>query len=139
VQSALNIEPVCEPYIRGKAIRYLEEGKVVIFAAGTGNPFFTTDTAAALRAAEIGASAVLKASKVDGIYTSDPKRDPSARRLPRLTFAEALAGRYAVMDLAAFELCRSRRIAIRVFDMAVPGAIRAALGADPPGTLVCDP
>src|SRR4029079_4500365 len=89
VQSALNIEPVCEPYIRGKAIRYLEEGKIVIFAAGTGNPFFTTDTAAALRGREMEANIVLKATKVDGVYTADPKKDPNATRYTRLTFDEA--------------------------------------------------
>src|SRR4051812_44588389 len=98
VQSALNIEQVVEPYIRGKAIRYLEEGKVVIFAAGTGNPFFTTDTAAALRASEVGAEIVLKATKVDGVYTSDPKKDPTAKRYSRISFDEAIQRDLKVMD-----------------------------------------
>ena len=102
VQSALNIEQVVEPYIRPKALRYLEEGKLVIFAAGTGNPFFTTDTAAALRGAEIGAEIVLKATKVDGIYTADPKKDPSATRYSRISFDEAIMRRLEVMDATAF-------------------------------------
>jgi uridylate kinase len=109
---------------------------VVVFGGGTGHPFFTTDTAAALRAAEIGAGEVLKGSKVDGIYTADPKKDRTATRFARLTFAEALAGRYGVMDQAAFEICRDRGIAIRVFDMTAPGTIAAALGPNPPGTIV---
>src|SRR3954463_1225196 len=104
VQSALNIEQVVEPYIRGKAIRYLEEGKVVIFAAGAGNPFFTTDTAAALRGSEMGAEIVLKATKVDGVYTADPKRDPAARRYNRISFDEAIAKHLQVMDATAFAL-----------------------------------
>jgi uridylate kinase len=112
VQSALRIDQVVEPYIRGKAIRYLEEGRVVIFGAGTGNPFFTTDTAAALRGAEIGADIVLKATKVDGIYTADPKKDPSATRFQRISFDEAIARNLAVMDATAFacaatSACRS--------------------------------
>src|SRR5450756_589490 len=102
VQSALNIEQVVEPYIRGKAIRYLEEGKVVIFAAGTGNPFFTTDTAAALRGSEIGAEVVLKATKVDGVYTADPKTHPDAQRYQRLSFDEAIIKNLRVMDATAF-------------------------------------
>src|SRR5512147_619599 len=106
VQSALTIEQVVEPYIRGKAIRYLEEGKVVIFAAGTGNPFFTTDTAAALRGAEMGADIVLKATKVDGIYTADPKKDPTATRFAKICFDEAIGRNLQVMDATAFALCR---------------------------------
>ena len=103
VQSALRIDQVVEPYIRGKAIRYLEEGRVVVFGAGTGNPFFTTDTAAALRGAEIGADIVLKATKVDGIYTADPKKDPSATRFQRISFDEAIARNLAVMDATALK------------------------------------
>ncbi|TAJ18058.1 MAG: UMP kinase, partial [Rugosibacter sp.] len=112
VQSALNVEQVVEPYIRGKAIRYLEEGKVVIFAAGTGNPFFTTDTAAALRGAEIGAEIVLKATKVDGIYTADPKKDAAATRFARISFDEVIQRNLAVMDATAFALCRDQKLPI---------------------------
>src|SRR5512147_2563155 len=112
VQSALNIEQVIEPYIRGKAIRYLEEGKVVIFAAGTGNPFFTTDTAAALRASEMGAEMVLKATKVDGVYTADPMRDPSAQRYSQLTFDEAIGRHLRVMDATALTLCRDQKLPV---------------------------
>src|SRR5512139_526967 len=117
VQSALNIEQVIEPYIRGKAIRYLEEGKVVIFAAGTGNPFFTTDTAAALRASEVGAEIVLKATKVDGVYTSDPKKDPGAKRYESLSFDEAIAKNLGVLDTAAFALCREQNLPLAVFSI----------------------
>jgi uridylate kinase len=132
------IPNVCCAFERAVALRQLAEGQVVVFGGGTGHPFFTTDTAAALRAAEIGAAVVLKGSKVDGIYTADPRKDPAATRIPRLTFAQALAGRYGVMDQAAFELCQANRIAIRVFDMTAPGTIAAALGANPPGTIVQD-
>ncbi len=136
VQSALNIEQVVEPYIRPKAMRYLEEGKVVIFAAGTGNPFFTTDTAAALRGAEVGAQIVLKATKVDGVYTADPKKDPAATRYSRLTFDEALNRKLQIMDATAFALCRDQKLPIKVFDIKKPGALkRVVLGQDE-GTLV---
>jgi len=136
VQSALRIDQVVEPYIRGKAIRYLEEGKVVVFAAGTGNPFFTTDTAAALRGVEIGAQVMLKATKVDGIYTADPKKDPSATRFDRLSFDEAIARNLAVLDATAFALCRDQKLPINVFSIFTPGALkRVVLGADE-GTLV---
>ncbi|HEY4999660.1 MAG TPA: UMP kinase, partial [Usitatibacter sp.] len=110
VQSALSIEPVVEPYIRGKAIRYLEEGKIVIFAAGTGNPFFTTDTAAALRGREVEANIVLKATKVDGVYTADPNKDSSARRYATLTFDEAIVKNLKVMDATALALCRDQNM-----------------------------
>ena len=136
VQSALNIDQVVEPYIRPKALRYLEEGKVVIFAAGTGNPFFTTDTAAALRGAEIGAEIVLKATKVDGIYTSDPKKDPSATRYTRLSFDEAIVRRLEIMDATAFALCRDQKLPIRVFSINKPGALRRAVSGEDEGTLV---
>ncbi len=136
VQSALNIEQVVEPYIRPKALRYLEEGKLVIFAAGTGNPFFTTDTAAALRGAEIGAEIVLKATKVDGIYTADPKKDPSATRYSRISFDEVIMRRLEVMDATAFALCRDQKLPIRVFSINKPGALSRAIGGEDEGTLV---
>jgi uridylate kinase len=136
VQSALHIDQVVEPYIRPKAIRYLEEGKVVVFAAGTGNPFFTTDTAAALRGAEIGAEVVLKATKVDGIYSADPARDPSATRYASLTFNEAISKDLKVMDATAFALCRDQRLPIRVLSIFKPGALLAAVRGEQEGTLV---
>lgn len=136
VQSALNIEQVVEPYIRPKALRYLEEGKVVIFAAGTGNPFFTTDTAAALRGAEIGAEIVLKATKVDGIYSADPKKDPSAQRYSRISFDEVIARRLEVMDATAFALCRDQKLPIRVFSINKAGALGRAVNGEDEGTLV---
>ncbi len=136
VQSALNIEQVVEPYIRPKALRYLEENKVVIFAAGTGNPFFTTDTAAALRGAEIGAEIVLKATKVDGIYSADPNKDPLATRYTRISFDEVIARRLEVMDATAFALCRDQKLPIRVFSINKPGALRRAIDGEDEGTLV---
>jgi len=136
VQSALSIEQVAEPYIRGKALRYLEENKIVIFAAGTGNPFFTTDTAAALRGREMGVDIVLKATKVDGVYTSDPRKDPGAKRYPSLTFDEAIVKNLKVMDATALALCRDQNMLLKVFSIFVPGALkRVVLGADE-GTLV---
>ena len=136
VQSALNIDQVVEPYIRPKALRYLEEKKVVIFAAGTGNPFFTTDTAAALRGAEMGAEIVLKATKVDGIYTADPNKDPSATRYNRITFDEAISRRLEVMDATAFALCRDQKLPINVFSINKPGALKRAVMGEDEGTLV---
>ncbi len=136
VQSALNIEQVVEPYIRPKAMRYLEEGKVVIFAAGTGNPFFTTDTAAALRGSEMGVQIVLKATKVDGIYSADPKKDPQATRFANISFDEALSRRLQVMDATAFALCRDQKLPIKVFDMTKPGALRRVAMGEDEGTLV---
>jgi len=136
VQSALNIEQVCEPYIRGKAIRYLEEGKIVIFAAGTGNPFFTTDTAAALRGAEIGAEMVLKATRVDGIYTEDPKINANAKRYATLSFDEALIKNLRVMDATAFALCRDQKLPITVFSINKPGAMKRIVVGDEEGTRV---
>src|SRR3954463_11967148 len=115
VMSAIGIEQVVEPYVRPKALQYLEEGKVVVFAAGTGNPFFTTDTAAALRGAEIGAEIVLKATKVDGVYTADPKKDPTAKRYTRVSFDEAITRNLQVMDATAFALCRDQKLPIKVF------------------------
>jgi uridylate kinase len=136
VQSALNIEQVIEPYIRGKAIRYLEEGKVVIFAAGTGNPFFTTDTAAALRASEVGAEIVLKATKVDGVYTSDPKKDPAAKRYGRVSFDEAIQRNLKVMDATALALCRDQRLPVNVFSIFRAGALGRVVAGEDEGTLV---
>ncbi len=136
VQSALKIEQVVEPYIRPKALRYLEEGKVVIFAAGTGNPFFTTDTAAALRGAEMGVELVLKATKVDGVYSSDPMTDPDAKRFGSISFDEAIARHLKVMDATAFALCRDQKLPIKVFSILEEGALRRALSSDDEGTLV---
>ena len=136
VQSALNVEAVVEPYIRGKAMRYLEEGKIVIFAAGTGNPFFTTDTAAALRGMEINAELVLKATKVDGVYSADPKKDASAVRYKKLTFDEAIIKNLKVMDATALTLCRDQKLPINVFSIFEAGALkRVVTGADE-GTMV---
>ena len=136
VQSALSIEQVAEPYIRGKALRYLEENKVVIFAAGTGNPFFTTDTAAALRGREMGVDIVLKATKVDGVYTSDPKRDPSAKRYLTLTFDEAIVKNLKVMDATALALCRDQNMLLKVFSIFIPGALKRVVMGEDEGTLV---
>jgi uridylate kinase len=130
VQSALKIEQVVEPYIRPKALRYLEEGKVVIFAAGTGNPFFTTDTAAALRGAEIGAQVVLKATKVDGVYTADPMLDAAATRY------KTISRNLKVMDATAFALCRDQKLPIKVFSIFKQGALRRVLLGEDEGTMV---
>jgi len=135
VQSALSIEPVVEPYIRGKAIRYLEEGKIVIFAAGTGNPFFTTDTAAALRGREMEANIVLKATKVDGVYTADPKKDPTATRYTRLTFDESFVKNLQVMDATALALCRDQKLPINVFSIFKSGALKRVVMGEDEGTL----
>lgn len=131
-----HVPNVAHQYQRDQVLRWLARGVIVVFGGGTGHPFLTTDTTAALRAAEIQAEAVLKGSHVDGIYSADPRHDPQATRFERLTFDEAIAGRYAVMDQAAFAICREQAIAIRVFDMRDVGAIAAALGPTPPGTLV---
>ena len=130
------MDQVVEPYIRPKAIRHMEEGKVVIFAAGTGNPFFTTDTAAALRGAEMGVEVVLKATKVDGIYTSDPKKDSTATRYDTITFDEAIIKNLQVMDATAFALCRDRKLPIKVFSILKPGALKRVVMGDSEGTLV---
>ena len=136
VQSALLMDQVVEPYIRPRAIRQLEEGRVVIFAAGTGNPFFTTDTAAALRGSEVGAEVVLKATKVDGVYSADPKKDPSATRYTTITFDEAISRNLQVMDATAFALCRDQKLPIRVFSINKPGALKRILLGEDEGTLV---
>ena len=136
VMSAISIEQVVESYVRPKALQYLEEGKVVVFAAGTGNPFFTTDTAAALRGAEIGAELVLKATKVDGVYTADPMKDPNATRYSSITFDEAIEKHLEVMDAAAFALCRDQKLPIKVFSILKPGALKRVLLGEDEGTLV---
>jgi uridylate kinase len=136
VQSALNIEQVVEPYIRGKAMRYLEEGKIVIFAAGTGNPFFTTDTAAALRGTEMGCDIVLKATKVDGVYSADPKTNPQARRYTRVSFDDAINQNLKVMDATALTLCRDQKLPINVFSIFKAGALKRVVMGEDEGTLV---
>jgi len=137
VQSAITMQQLAEPYIQLKAIRHLEKGRVVVFAAGTGNPFFTTDTTAALRAVEVGAVAVLKASKVDGIYDSDPNVNPEAKLLGELTYMEFLARDLKVMDSTAVTMCREHQVPIVVFDMTEPGTIlQALMGKEPIGTVV---
>lgn len=136
VMSAIAIEKIVEPYVRPKALQYLEEGKVVIFAAGTGNPFFTTDTAAALRGAEMGAEIVLKATKVDGVYSADPKKDPAAVRYTSLTFNEAMAKNLEIMDAAAFALCRDQKLPIKVFSIFKIGALKRVVMGEDEGTLV---
>ena len=136
VMSAIGIEQVVEPYVRPKALQYLEEGKVVIFAAGTGNPFFTTDTAAALRGAEIGAEIVLKATKVDGVYTADPKKDAHATRYSKITFNDAMSQNLGIMDAAAFALCRDQKLPIKVFSIFKHGALKRVVMGEDEGTLV---
>jgi len=136
VMSAIAIEQVVEPYIRPKALQYLEEGKVVIFAAGTGNPFFTTDTAAALRGSEIGAEIVLKATKVDGVYSADPKKDSSATRYSKISFDEAISRNLGIMDATAFALCRDQRLPIKVFSIVKHGALKRVVLGEDEGTLV---
>jgi uridylate kinase len=136
VMSAIAIEQVVEPYVRPKALQYLEEGKVVVFAAGTGNPFFTTDTAAALRGSEISAEIVLKATKVDGVYTADPKKDPNATRYNSITFDEAISKHLQVMDATAFALCRDQKLPIKVFSIVKPGALMRVIMGEDEGTLV---
>ena len=136
VMSAISIEQVVEPYVRPKALQYLEEGKVVVFAAGTGNPFFTTDTAAALRGAEMGVEIVLKATKVDGVYSADPNKDATARRYTDLTFDEAIVKNLKVMDATALALCRDQNMLLKVFSIFVPGALKRVVMGDDEGTLV---
>ncbi len=137
VMTAVRMESVAEPYIRRRAIRHLEKGRMVIFAAGTGNPFFSTDTAGVLRALEIEAQVILKATNVDGIYTGDPKTDPNAMFIRELTYQEAIVKNYAVMDANAFGLCKANQLPIVVFNINRPGAIRRVLEGDPDiGTIV---
>jgi uridylate kinase len=139
VQTAIAMHQIAEPYIRRRAIRHLEKGRVVIFAAGTGNPYFTTDTTAALRAVEVNAEAILKATKVDGVYSADPKKDPTATRFDRLEYMDMLNRGLEVMDTTAMALCMDNALPIIVFDMTVPGNIRRAIWGEPIGTYVGRP
>jgi uridylate kinase len=136
VLSAIEMRAVAEPYIRRRAIRHLEKGRVVVFGAGTGNPFFTTDTAGALRAVEIGAEAILKATKVDGIYTADPTRDPGAVKLPWLSYIEALNRGLQVVDTTAISLCMENKLPIVVFDLTRRGNIRRIVTGEPVGSVI---
>jgi uridylate kinase len=136
VMSAIKINEVCEDFIRRRAIRHLEKGRIAIFAAGTGNPFFTTDSAAALRAIEIGADLVIKATKVDGIYTADPKKDPTATRYERLSYDQVIERKLAVMDTAAIALCRDNKLPLRIYDMGREGDLMRIVRGEPVGTLV---
>jgi uridylate kinase len=136
VQSAITMQELAEPYIRLRAIRHLEKGRVVIFAAGTGNPFFTTDTTAALRAIEMNAAALLKASKVDGIYDADPATNPDAVRHSELSYMDFISGELRVMDTTAVTMCKEHKVPIHVFDMSVPGNIVRAVKGDRIGTVV---
>jgi uridylate kinase len=136
VMTAIRMESVAEPYIRRRAVRHLEKGRLIIFAAGTGNPFFSTDTAGVLRALEIEAQVILKATNVDGIYTGDPRKDPSATFIPELTFQEAIVKNYAVMDANAFGLCKANQLPIIVFNINQPGAITRVLQGERVGTIV---
>ncbi len=136
VMTAIRMEELAEPYIRRRAVRHFEKGRIVIFAGGTGNPYFSTDTAAVLRALEVEASVILKATNVDGIYTADPKKDPKARFLPELSFQEALVNGYAVMDANAFGLCKENRLPIVVFNINQSGATAKVLAGERVGTIV---
>lgn len=136
VQSAIEMSKVAEPYIRRRALRHLEKGRIVIFAAGTGNPYFTTDTAAALRAIEIGADVILKATNVDGIYSADPRKDPKAKKFKSLTYIDAINRRLKVMDTTALTLCMENKLPLVVFDMHRPENIRRVVSGEPIGTLV---
>jgi uridylate kinase len=136
VQSAVTMPQVAEPFIRRRAVRHLEKGRVVIFGGGTGNPFFSTDTAAALRANEIGAEVILKATKVDGIYDSDPKKNPKAKRYDQITYQEALLKRLTVMDSTAFSMCQDNKMPIIVFDLFKPHNLRSVILGEKVGTVV---
>jgi len=136
VMSALPIHQVCEDYIRRRAIRHLEKGRVVIFAAGTGNPYFTTDSAASLRGVEVNVDLVLKATKVDGVYSADPKKDPTAQRYERLTYDEVIQRKLAVMDTTAIVLCRDNKIPMRIYNMSKAGALMRIVKGENEGTLV---
>ncbi len=136
VQTAIEMKEIAEPFILKRAVRHMEKGRTLIFAGGTGNPYFTTDTAAALRASEIGADALLKATKVDGVYSEDPLKNPDAVKFDRLSYAEALSRHLKVMDATAFSLCRENRIPIVIFDFFQDGNIRAVMEGQPLGTLI---
>ncbi len=136
LQSAIKMEQIAEPYIRRRAIRHVEKGRVVIFGAGTGNPYFTTDTAGSLRAIEINADVILKGTRVDGIYTADPEKDPSAKKFATITFQECISQNLRVMDMTAFTLCMENKLPIIVFDMNKPGNLLKVVGGEKVGTLV---
>jgi uridylate kinase len=136
VMTAIRMESVAEPYIRRRAMRHMEKGRVVIFAAGTGNPFFSTDTAAVLRALEMEAQVILKGTNVDGIFTADPRKDPAARFIPELSFQEAIVKNYAVMDANAFGLCKANQLPIVVFNINQPGAVARVIQGERVGTIV---
>lgn len=136
LQSAIKMEQIAEPYIRRRAIRHLEKGRVVIFGAGTGNPYFTTDTAGSLRAIEIKADVILKGTRVDGIYSADPEKDPTAQRFDSITFAECISMNLRVMDMTAFTLCMENNLPIIVFDMDTPGTLMQVVTGEKVGTLV---
>lgn len=138
LQSAIKMEQIAEPYIRRRAIRHVEKGRVVIFGAGTGNPYFTTDTAGSLRAIEIQADVILKGTRVDGIYSADPEKDPTATRYDTITFQECLTKKLKVMDATAFTLCMENNLPIIVFDMNTPGNLRRVISGEKVGTLVKD-
>ncbi len=137
VQTAIEMKEIAEPFILKRAVRHMEKGRTMIFAGGTGNPYFTTDTAAALRASEIGADALLKATKVDGVYSDDPLKNPEAVKYDKISYAKALHGHLKIMDATAFSLCRENRIPIVVFDFFQDGNIRAVMEGQPLGTLIC--
>lgn len=134
--SAVRVDQIAEPYIRRRAVRHMEKGRVVIFGAGTGNPYFTTDTAAALRATEINADIVMKGTNVDGIYSADPRKNPDAKKFDKISFKQVYENRYEVMDLTAFTLCEENKKSILVFDMNVPGNLERALKGEAIGTIV---
>ena len=136
LQSAIKMEQIAEPYIRRRAMRHLEKGRVVIFGAGTGNPYFTTDTAGSLRAIEITADVILKGTRVDGIYTADPEKDKSAKKYSTITYQECISGNLKVMDMTAFTLCMENNLPIIVFDMNKPGNLKKVVTGDQVGTLV---
>jgi uridylate kinase len=136
VMTAIRMEEIAEPYIRRRAIRHLEKGRVAIFAAGTGNPYFSTDTAAVLRAIQIKANVIIKATSVDGVYSADPKKEPDATRYSTITFDEALARNLQIMDATAFALCRDQRLPIKVFNITKPGALKRVVMGEDEGTLV---
>jgi uridylate kinase len=136
LQSAINMEQVAEPYIRRKALRHLEKGRVVIFGAGTGNPYFTTDTAGSLRAIEMKADVILKGTRVDGIYTADPEKDPTATKFETISFEECIRKNLKVMDMTAFTLCMENKLPIIVFDMNKPGNLLQVVQGGSVGTLV---
>lgn len=136
LQSAIDMEKICEPYIRRRAMRHLEKGRIVIFGAGTGNPFFTTDTAASLRAIEIEADVVLKGTRVDGVYTADPEKDSNATKFDTISFAEVLSNRLKVMDMTAFTLCQENKLPIIIFNINQPGAMKRIVQGETVGTLV---